>query len=345
MQPDVRLTVDGQTYRGWTEVLIRRGIEQVAGTFELTVTERWAGQDEPWPIRQGRQCALSVDGQAVISGYVDELLPSFDHQSHSVVVVGRDKTGDLVDCSAIAATGAWRDRTLLQVARDIARPFGIKVTAETDVGSPFTVAALQEGETAWEALERAARMRGVLMVADAAGDLVITRAGKQRVGTPLVQGQNVLSARATFSMRDRYSQYICKSQMPGWDTSTPGHNAHPKAQAVDSAVPRYRPLIIVAEEVGDARTLRDRAVWEAAVRMGRSARPAVTVQGWRYDDGLWEPNRRVRVRIPFFELDHDLLIVSVTYSLDARGTRAEIELCRPEAFDLQVLPEADGGVW
>ncbi|MGE4406037.1 phage baseplate assembly protein [Pseudomonas sp.] len=337
--PDVILTVNGQRYGGWTEVEIRRGIEQVSGTFELTVTERWAGQDQMWPIRQGEECTLTVDGAVLISGYVDEILPFFDDQEHSVTVVGRDKTGDLVDCSAIAKTGEWKGRTLLQVARDIAAPFGIKVTAEVPVGAPFKTAALQEGESAFEALERAARMRGVLLISDAQGDLVITRAGRERVGTALVQGQNILSGRATFSLRDRFSTYICKGQDLGSDWSTPEQNAQPKAEAKDAGVSRYRPLLIVAEDVADAKGLKDRALWEAAVRLGRSARPAITVQGWSHEGGLWLPNRLVPVDCPYLYLAREMLIVAVSYRLGDQGTTAEIELCRPEAFELLPVPE------
>lgn len=337
--PDVVLIVHGQQYSGWTEVLIRRGIEQVAGTFELTVTDRWSGQEQMWPIEKGEECTVTYEGETLITGYVDDVLPSFDAGQHQVVVVGRDKTGDLVDCSAIAKTGEWEGRTLLQVAKDIAAPFGIEVRAETGVGKPFETATLQEGETAFEALERAARMRGVLLISDAQGGLVITRAGTERISTALVQGKNVLSGRATFSARDLYSAYICKGQDAGDDTSTPEQNAQPKGQAGDPNVKRYRPLIIVAENIEDSKGLKDRAIWEAAVRMGRSARPEITVQGWKHDAGLWLPNRLVRVECPYIYLDEEMLIVSVSYRIGDRGTIAEIELCRPDAFKLLPVPE------
>ncbi|KJS28554.1 MAG: hypothetical protein VR64_23960 [Desulfatitalea sp. BRH_c12] len=341
--PDVRLTVNDAVYGGWQEVLIRRGIEQVAGTFELTVTNRWAGQSRMWPIRHGEQCTLTADGAVLIKGYVDDVLPMFDANQHAVTVVGRDKTGDLVDCSAIVQSGEWRNRTLLQVAQDIARPFDISVRAETAVGPAFKSAALQEGETAFEALERAARMRGVLLLSDAHGDLVIARAGAQRIKTALVQGDNVKGGRGTFSMRNRYRDYICKGQNVGFDTSTPEHNAGPQGKAADAGVTRYRPLVIIAEDIGDTQGLKERAVWEAAVRMGRSARPVLTVQGWQHADGLWLPNFIVPVRCPYLYLDQDMLIVSVTYTINERGTQAEIELCRPEAFKLLPVPEKEGG--
>ncbi len=342
---DVVLTVDGTAYSGWREIDIRRGIEQVAGTFRLSVTDRWAGREQAWPIKPGADCTVVVDGFTAISGYVDDVLPFFDVRNHGVSVVGRDKSGDLVDCSAIVSGGQWRGRNLLQVATDIATPFGVSVRAVTDVGATFRDAALQEGETAWEAIERAARMRGVLVYADAAGGLIIARAGSDRAGTALVQGKNVLAARGTFSFRDRYQQYICKGQNGGFDTATPEQNAGPSGRAADTNVRRYRPLIIVAEDVSDSAGLENRALWEAAVRMGRASRPVVTVQGWSHEGGLWEPNTIVRVECPYLYIEREMLIVSVGYRLDERGSRTDIELCAPEAFDLLPVPESDIEPW
>jgi len=342
---EITLTVNDMVYGGWKTADVRLGIEQIAGTFELGITELWANRKEPWPIRHGDKCTLQIDGETVITGFVDDILPGFDDKQHGVTIVGRDATGDLVDCSAIAKSGQWKGRTLLQVARDLTAPYGIEVVAKTDVGAAFSSAALQEGETVFEALDRAARMRGVLLVSDGQGRLVITRAGDQRIGTALVQGENILRGDATFSLRDRFSEYVCKGQNVGGDWSTPEQNAQPRSAAVkDSGVRRYRPLLIVAETIGDTKGLKDRAIWEAAVRLGRSARPVVLVQGWKHATGLWKPNRLVPVRAPYFQLDRDMLIVSVTYRIDERGSTTSIELCRPEAFKLLPVPESDGDV-
>lgn len=342
--PDITLTVNGAIYGGWLQADVRLGIEQVAGSFELDITERWADRREPWPIRHGDQCSVQVDGETVITGHVDDMLPQFDASQHSVTVVGRDATGDLVDCSAIAKSGEWKGRTLLQVAQDLTKPFGINVKAETDIGDAFKTAALQEGETVFEALERGGRMRGVLLISDGLGNLVITRAGQKRIDTALVQGENILRGNATFSLRDRFSEYVCKGQNIGFDTSEAEKNAQPVSKPVsDDGVNRYRPLIIIAETVSDSKGLNDRALWEAAVRMGRSARPVITVQGWKHAGGLWKPNRLVKVQAPYFQLDREMLIVSVAYRISEQGTTTDIELCRPEAFELLPIPEPKEG--
>jgi len=333
--PELTLIVNKKEYGGWKEVHVRRSLEAMTPTFDLLVSDRWAGQSSPWQIRQGDACQVFLDGHLVITGYVDEALPFFSATDHGIQVVGRGKTADLIDCSAIAKTGEWHNRTLSQIAADLCKPFGIGVVVAADQGAAFKKFAIQEGETVFESLERLARQRGVFLQENARGQLVISTASNERIGTALIQGKNFKAGSATFSLRDRYSQYICKGQAVGSDWSTPDQNASPSEQAKDVNVSRYRPLIILGETPSDNAKLKDRALWEAAVRMGRSSRPVLTfAPGWRHQGGLWLPNQLVPCQVPYFQLDGDMLIASCSWSKDASGSRTEIELVRPEAFEL-----------
>ncbi|MDR2187038.1 MAG: hypothetical protein LBE62_03175 [Azonexus sp.] len=328
------LTVGQEIYGGWQQVTVTRSMEQCANGFELTVTERWPGQAANRPIRPGLRCTLTLAGETVISGYVDDVEPSYDKTAHSLAVRGRDATGDIVDCSAIHQGGQWVNATLLQIARDLCQPFGIAVLAETDVGAPFQSFNIEEGETAFECLERAARQRAVLLVSDARGGLAITRAGKDRAASALVEGENILDAKATLSWKDRYSQITVKGQSRATEYYDPEPAASASATATDSVINRYRPLIMLAEAHGANDTIKDRAAWEQAVRRGRGKRATVSVQGWTERPGaLWRPNTLVSVTSPMLWLkEADMLIVGVNYTLDNNGARAALSLAAPEAF-------------
>jgi prophage tail gpP-like protein len=256
-------------------------------------------------------------------------------------VYGRDAVGDLIDCSAALRPGRWENRTLTQIAADICRPFGIAVTATADVGPVFAAFAVQPGESAFEAIERACRFRGVLPISDGRGGLVLAEPSTERLSVALVQGENILAASAALSFRDRFSAYTALGQAAGMDESTPEQNASPAGRATDPGVTRYRPLIVIAEESADAAGLARRAVWEAAVRRGRSSRAVITVQGWSHPGGVWAPNRRVLVRAPWLQLDAEMLIVSVHLLRDASGTRAEIEVCPPEGLTPIEITQGD----
>lgn len=335
--PEVILTINGAIYGGWETVRISRGIEQIAGTFELAVSERWPGQSTPMVIRPGDACTVSVDGEVLITGYVDDVTPEYDDVNHTVAVSGRDKSADLVDCSAIHASGQWSGRSMVQIAADVCKPFGVSVQADTGIGANFGTFALQEGESAFETIERMARMRGVLLLSDGKGGLLITRAGTEKIPTQL--GENILTASATLSWRDRYSKYIVKSQAVGGDFTTPGEHSQAQAVATDPNITRYRPLIVMAEDQGGSGSIKDRAIWEASIRLGKGSRATISVQGWKHGAGLWQPNRLVRVVSPWLGLDREMLIASVAFVLDDSGTITELGLVLPAAYQLIPLPE------
>ena len=341
---DIALTVDGLIYGGWKSVSVRRSIETVAGTFSLSASERWPGQQALKAILPGQKCTVAIDGDVVITGYVDDVSPAYSATGHDVTVDGRDATGDLVDCSAIHQPGEWRGRKLEAIVTILAKPFGIPVKAECDTGTAFRKFRIEEGETAFEAIERACRMRAVLAAGDGKGGLRIIRAGSGRASVALKRGENIIEASGRLSHRDRYSQYIVKGQQPSFADQIPADQlAQVRGEAVDPGTRRYRPLQIIAEQSVDDASARDRAIWEANVRAARARRISVVVQGWRErpDGGLWSPNRLVRLTDNWLAIDRDMLIVGVAFSKGDRGSRTELSLMPPGAFELKAEPEPE----
>jgi|CXWL01.1.fsa_nt_gi prophage tail gpP-like protein len=343
--PDVRLSVNGNDYGGWKSMRISRGIEQLAGTFELTVSELWPGQKIVKNITPGDSCTVTVEGGTVITGYVDDLDIDYSAESHEVTVKGRDATGDLVDCSAIHRSGKWASARLEAIVADLCAPFGIKVRSEIDSGVAVEW-NIQEGETAHECLDRLAKSKGVLLISDGKGGLVITRAGKGgRVATGLERGVNILRGKLQFTFRDRFGQYTVKGQGASSDALF-GEATRLKAVTKDPMIARYRPLIIIADDLADGATLKRRALWEANVRSGKAAQIAITLQGWSHPGGLWAPNTVVHVRDPWLRVDADLLIKGVTLALDdTGGTVTELAVTLPQAFDLIPMPKKKADPW
>lgn len=337
MSLDIELRVDGQVYVGWTSASISLGIEQMAGAFGLELTRRWPGVAAVRPVRPGALCEVFIGQKKVITGYVDEDRARLDATSSGFSVAGRSRTADLIDCAAIHASGQWSGRTLTQIASDLARPFGISVRAETNVGAPFPTFSLQEGETVFDALDRAARLRGVLLSSDAEGNLVILRARTVRSPGELVEGRNLLSVNVSRSMRDRFSRYLVKGQARGDDQDFGQSVAGPSALVSDAAVPRYRPTILLAEEQGAA--LARRAEWEKTIRTGRALSVEVEVAGFEAAPGyLWQPNTRVRCEAPGVGVSSELLIAAATYRMDGSGRRTSMTLYPPEAYAPEVPP-------
>lgn len=331
---EIELLIDGQRYGGWKSVRITRGIEQLAGEFSLSVTERWPGMDVARPVRAGAKCAVTIDGEPVVTGYVDTVSPRYDETSHQVEVTGRDATGDLVDCSAIVGDGRVEGTTLAGMARLLARPFGVPVVVLGDAGSTDLPGeyAVQEGESVFETLERAAKYSGALLYSDGSGRLVVGNAGAGRAAVELVEGLNIRSASAEWSWRDRHSVITVKGQSSGDDFNFGDEAAQPSSEARDLVIDRHRPLVLLADGQTVTSTASNRAQWEVKVRRGRGTRARATVSGFYAGAALWTPNTLVPLVSPWLNANRDMLIARVTYLIDDKGRRTELELVAPEAY-------------
>lgn len=338
--PEIELSVSGRIFGGWTAMTVTRSMESAVGTFTLSVSERWPSNPTQRPIRPGASAVVLLDGQTVITGFVDTVRIGLTGDSHTIQVRGRDAALDLVDSAPDLDPGEWSGLTVLEVAKALAEPFGIKVSADVDVGAPFQKVALNPGQRAWELIEELCRYRALLPVSDGLGGLRLTRAGLGRAVTPLVEGGNILRASADFSWTDRYSDYVVKGQTQGSDEFFGDAAAAPVGHARDAEIKRHRPFLVIASSGVDEQQARDRARWEASVRAGRGARATITVQGWTQEDGsLWPVNSRVAVRSPTLGLDREMLISGVTNSLDEEGTLTRLSVVRPDAFELLAEPE------
>ena len=337
---DVELVVDGKAYDGWKAVEVSRAIDAVSGAFALDLTERWAVQQEPWQITPGAACELRLDGETVITGHVDSVRPSYDANGHSVAVTGRDLAADLVDCSAVHAPDQWTNIGLDRLAKLLAEPFGVPVTVTGDMGDPFPVVKLEHGETAWEALERHARQRGVLVFSDGRGGMVLANAGQQLAESSLIQGQNILSASGELNHVERYSVYTVTGQSlgdDGWDAEA---SAHITGQATDPAIVRYRPLRVICEALTSGASAGRRAAWESTVRAGRSARASIVVAGWRQSPNgpLWQLNQLVPVVSPWLQINGLMLVTGLRFRKGDGGSTTSLELMSPAAFRPDLEP-------
>lgn len=334
---DVHLTVNGLEYKGWKTVSIERSVDTISGVFGLEVSDRWAAGAEPWPIVPGAECVLSVDGNVLLTGYVDVIKPSFDKTTRSLQVSGRDKAADMVDSSALNDPDSWSGITLGKLAVELAKPFGIEVVDQSGDAQQFGLVKIQPGETAFEILERYSRQRGVLTISDGNGRIVLTTPGKQRADVSLSQGVNILRASGTSDHSKRFNQYLVTGQTAGTDTAFGTEAAQVEGEARDENVRTARRLLIVAQNSADATNMQAAAAWEASVRAARSSPLTITVQDWYQTQGgrLWQPGEIVQVKSAWLQLSTpvDFLINTVRFTKsDSDGTLTELELLQPDAY-------------
>ena len=323
---------------------MQRSIETISGGFSVTVSERDPGTMQPRAIVPGQDCTLQLDGETVLTGYVDQVRVRHDAGSHEITVAGRDKAGDLVDCSA--EQQEWAGRTIDAIAADIARPFGVTVSLSGEAGEPFEKFTIERGETAFDAIDRMCRLRGLLPLSDGKGGVVLGRAARDSASVRLELGRNIISAEGRADWSQRHSTYEIVGQQKGSDekfwAAGPDGETGPKtytqvsAEAEDPAIDRHRPLVLLAEQGLSQAEAQERVDWEAAVRRGRSREARVVVQGWREngaDGALWAPGRLVRLVDEWLGLDRQLLVSTVAQKIGESGTLTGLTLMPESAFD------------
>lgn len=347
---DAALIIDGMSYEGWTGVSVTRDIERMSGSFQLQLTDKWPGIEEKRAVKPGFSSQLILDNHPLVTGYLDTVDVSIGTNDHTLTAVGRDKTADLIDCTAHHLTGEWRDTSLVQIARDLCQPFGIYVVSQVAAANdPIKLFKLEEGETVFSAIERLCRIKGLLATSTTDGDVLLTQSqNASEIFTILRTGKNanVLSASARFDNSERFSKITVKGQDSDDDFADPEDTTEPAAETVDNLISRHRPLTVLAEEQVDAKACQDRADWEVAVRRGRSRTLTATVQGWQHSDGLWKPLTKVPCEIPEMNLNGMMLISAVTYSkTSSAGTTATLSLSDPDAFRKLAVGEAPAEDW
>lgn len=338
MPDKISISVNEQKYSGWTKVSIRRSMESLSGSFSLTVVDdKKQINNEIWPLKTQDQCIIRIGDDKIISGAIDAVNAEISSDTHNIRITGRDKTADLIDCSA--RNESISKTNILNLAKTLVEPFGIavKLAEGVDVSSFFKY-TVNSSESVFEALDKKAKELGVLIITDKEGNLIITNSSSEKTKDSLIFGQNVKSGTSNFDFRNRYSEYKVQSQASskggGWGGGSSGKISI-LGIASDEVVRRFRPLIIRAESQMTNALAKKRAEWEALIRAAKSETISVVVSGYRQtNDALWEINKLADVLIPplYVNPATQLLITGVEYLLDENGSFTRIVLKRKDVY-------------
>lgn len=338
---DAEVTVrrGGMVLRGWIQSEVQRSIESLAGTFSVPVP--FIPGTVP-AVQRGDVVQVAIGDEVVIDGYVLAAEPFYNRTDCGLNVVGRDRAGDLVHSSAIHQGGHWAGVKLDRIAQDICRPFGLDVVVATDIGAPLDDFRLWLGETCLAALARAARLRGVLVMSDAAGRVVLTKAGATRVAGEIRRGRNVIAMQGIGTEEQCHSEYIAYGQQELADDVDFDTARQVKATAKDALVTRYLPLVIPADgaiKPGDLQALVDHT---ARVRRGHAMGLRYTLEGWTDSGKPWPINALVPVYDDVAGCHgEDWLICAVRNTFDMRDGAVTVLDLRPrEAYDTVPLQTA-----
>ena len=367
------LTIGGAVFDSWTRCEVVRDLSEISGSFALELVDParsaatwvYATLRDLGPMVHGLEARVAIDGEPVLVGWIDEVVPQASEGFVSVTVIGRDQTGDLVDCAAtVEGPSEFKGLDLLQITQAIVAPFGLTARADVDVGEPFDRYTIDPGETAMSAIEKGARRRALLVTSDGVGAVVLTRSGQRRAPGAIVFPGSAFESAGSVSARDRFSDYHVLGQAEGGGgiraTSAPlDGSAEPlgslpdalpatredagvaiHGHAVDPEIKRWRPLVSLARTQTTAADATTQADWMMRTARAQSEKLDYAVKGYRGPSGaLWRPNELAFVEDSFQIFARDMLIAGVVYGYGDDGETTRLRMTGPEAYDL--LPEEE----
>jgi prophage tail gpP-like protein len=340
----IRLLVDGVAYEGWSSVRVDRSLDQFAHSFDFAYSDHWSESTEQRAMILGASAAVEIDGERVITGWLDQVRYSISAGSAVGSAQGRSKTGDLADCSAVHKTGQWRNQTAKTIIADLVAPFGLPIVYDATIVDTVKIPRfdLDYGETVFEAIDRLARLRAFLPTSSADGGLKFVRISRT-AGLRTVQLDLREAVRREYAsgMQDRFSTYRIAAQTARSDPEENSRRAAlEKFEAKDPNVKRYRPFVVSSETGAKQVELQAHAQWIANQRAAQTERVIYEMVGTHAPDKrLWEPGMLVGVDDRALGVNDIFCIAAVSLRADLQNVTTELQLVRPEVYGTEPISE------
>ena len=333
--PNVTLLVDDTEHFGWTGMSVRRSLSSLCGSFELSLSPNWDTIPLGWKAKPGQKCTLKLENTPLLVGFIEQISEGISENERAIRVSGRDITCDLVDSHPVGLKRVWQSPSVKSLAEYLSSPFQIKIREEAIGKGPLRVFSIQD-ETIYSALERAAKLRQLILYTDETGALVISRPAviKQNQGV-LVEGSHVLSAERTTNTSNRFAEYRMYVMNTG---ALDGNEENLKvfSEAKDREIARKRVMQFSPEGYAQAQNGKLRLEWEKTVRQAKSEKITVNIPHWfNADQKPWKLNRLVTLEIPSLSVSGDYLVSGVSFYLDSEsGPKATLECESPKVYSV-----------
>lgn len=348
----------------WESMRVTFSVERFPASFEVE-TSASVVQYNPQPgdscvmlTRRTAQSGSEVQAVTLFTGWIDSVQSRMDARSHTMMIRGRSRCCDLVDCSAefpvsnppSTAHGLGipdsyvSNTTLRDLAEKLCQPYNINLVAfDTSADRVLNQVATNIGETPYAIIERVARSQNRILIDNNEGNLVLAELGTTKAASGLVLGKNIQSITRTLDVSQRYSLYNVFTSAVYVQNSTVAETLSFYGTAVDDGIKRHRRLMGFSEApyVSQADWTQGRATWERNRRYGRSQVVQIVTDQWFDADGVhWQPNNYIDVQAPRLGFDtsnsEPWLIAEVTLSRNNQaGTTATLTLMPKQAFSIE----------
>jgi len=353
----ISLVVAGTEYTNWTRSEVTRSLSDISGSFVLDLV---ADKATPFPVRPEDPCTILINGQTVLTGYVDSVEVEYSYSQHIIRVQGRDVTCDIVDSHCDNGLEFKAPISMEEVCRKTLEAAGlsnVQVKNTVQGLKPFSKEELisgKIGEKCFDFMDKYALKRQVVLTTDGLGSLVIARASTESTGYVLQNSidnpfNTILRASVIYDHKDRYNKYIFVSQAnysaDPKKTEKVAKTTHRRSEAIDSEVRATRQYVAIDEGSSPEAAMKDRASWEKNIRKANSFKYKATLVGHSpvgHEGVAYKPNELFQVEDDWASVYEELLVVEVVCELSVQsGSLTTLTLMSRDAFEL--LREQNAG--
>lgn len=364
--------LNGKKFTNWEKVIINRSIDSICGSFSISAVYDYGTQttaESPFELsglveiftskQDGKEptsnqastlpststlLVSNEDSTKIMTGYIDVVDTTIGEEGLNVEVSGRDITCDLVDCTIESKTAEWLKIKASELFTAWCTPFSIKIDNQTDKSDTIVNANPKPDQKVNDAIMEISRTEGFLVITDENGQLVLEDKNEGEMNSPLVLGENILTASYKGDYTKRYSKITVldnadESSSPALNVqrmlTSGASNATESDPVVDQSAKRYRPVVIMGSGNLKAAGATSEAKWRMSMSVASTFTLSVSVQGWLSNFGqLWRVNRNTYCSLQDLNLPSGrMLIKNITFESGDNGTFTNMDLIHPDAYD------------
>lgn len=356
----IEWVINGTPFTDFVEGSVTSSLTSMANDFRFVAS---AVGTFP-PFKQGDPVVARVDGETVLTGFIDEVSGSDSEGSHVVAYSGRDRTGDFLDSqiNVIDDIQASDALTLQRIIRIVLDHLGSGLQVLDAFGPPpfnqaEDIVTPEAGESAFDFVSKYAKKRQALLSSTGDGDILITQSEPTDSGAVVQRlsgsdSNNILRQSWTINATTLHNKYVHRGQLdPRALNFTGGASVenleNQSGQFTNSDARAGRQFVKVEGESYGSDQLTDRAKWTGQLAKARATRFSCTVRGHQMPaGGIWEVNTLVQVNSDVADISRKMLLDSLTFSESENGpTITSLELVEANVYTInqQLLSQRPAG--
>jgi len=305
---DIKLKIKNKLYKGIEDISIDKSMQSIANSFSMNIFK-----GDTVDISNNDLIQILKDDEVFFTGYMDNYNLSIADTKKPLLIAGRSKAMDLVDCN-IFENKQYNNRTPLQIVKDLISPFDITVSSSLSL-DPLTTFNTKIGETYFTAINRLCKQTNILPISTKNGNIELVK-NQKTTSSIILTDTDFVDLKYIQSYPNRYSSYTYKKE-------TAAENVE-DGVVEDTDIERFRPFVAANDE---DKTNTDLANWKKNNDIANSISLTGVVTNWDL-----EINTIVKIETSLVQ--NSFLIKDINYSKSNSGTVSNITFVNKDLFDV-----------